>query len=43
MLKIESFNELLGHPICGSSWESYCIENIQYTKEDYFKKLQETL
>ncbi|HMV41268.1 MAG TPA: ATP-binding protein [Leptospiraceae bacterium] len=35
MLKIESFNELLGHPICGSSWESYCIENIHAVYKGY--------
>ncbi len=28
LLGIESKTELLGHPVIGSSWESFCIENI---------------
>jgi predicted AAA+ superfamily ATPase len=28
LLSIETFNDLLGNPVCGSSWESFAIENI---------------
>ena len=28
ILKINNFNELLGHPIFGASWESFALENI---------------
>lgn len=28
LLNIEIMNDLLGHPVLGSSWEAYCIENI---------------
>ncbi len=28
LLNIESFDDLLGHPIVGSSWEGFVIENI---------------
>ncbi len=28
MLDIENFNDLLGHPVFGFSWEGYCIETI---------------
>ena len=28
LLSIKNTNDLLGHPIYGSSWESFCIENI---------------
>lgn len=28
LLKIKNYNELLGHPVVGSSWEGYVIEQI---------------
>lgn len=28
LLSIQSMDQLLGHPICGHSWEAYCIEQI---------------
>lgn len=28
LMNIENMNDLLGHPVFGSSWEGYCIENI---------------
>ncbi|MBN1699974.1 MAG: ATP-binding protein [Spirochaetales bacterium] len=28
LLSIASFNELLGNPVCGPSWEAFAIENI---------------
>jgi len=28
LLNITSFNELLGHPVVGGSWEGFVIENI---------------
>jgi uncharacterized protein len=28
LLNIVDMNDLLGHPVLGSSWEGYCIENI---------------
>ena len=28
LLNIPSFNELLGHPVVGGSWEGFVIENI---------------
>ena len=28
ILNIEEMNVLMGHPVFGSSWEGYCIENI---------------
>lgn len=28
LLRVHSFQELMGHPIFGSSWEGYAIENI---------------
>jgi predicted AAA+ superfamily ATPase len=28
LLGISEYEQLLGHPICGHSWESYCIEQI---------------
>jgi predicted AAA+ superfamily ATPase len=28
LLEIDSFNQLLGHPVFGQSWEGYAIENI---------------
>ncbi|MDA3939505.1 MAG: ATP-binding protein [Spirochaetia bacterium] len=31
LLGIQTFNDLLGHPSAGSSWESFCIENILAT------------
>lgn len=35
MLKIDSFNDLLGHPVLGFSWEGYCIEQILSTLKGY--------
>lgn len=38
-LGIEDINDLLGHPVFGSSWEGYCIENIlarYYNWQPYF-------
>jgi predicted AAA+ superfamily ATPase len=31
LLAIEDFNHLYAHPVWGSSWESFCIENITNT------------
>ena len=28
LLNIEDYDELLGHPVCGKSWEGFVIENI---------------
>ena len=28
LLAIESYNQLLGHPVAGASWEGFVIENI---------------
>ncbi len=28
LLELETTNALLGHPVCGASYEGYCIENI---------------
>ncbi len=28
LLGIETLNDLLGHPVCGASWEGFVIENI---------------
>ena len=28
LLNLASFDDLLGHPSFGSSWEGYCVENI---------------
>ncbi len=39
LLKIETFDELMSHPVYGSSWESFCIEQILSTfqkAESYF-------
>jgi predicted AAA+ superfamily ATPase len=37
LLSIKNFNDLLGHPIYGASWESFCIENIlsEFTDWEY--------
>jgi len=34
LLEIQSFNDLLGHPIIGSSWEGFAIEQIITAKPD---------
>lgn len=31
LLNIETFNDLMGHPVIGSSWEGFVIENILST------------
>ncbi len=36
LLEIETFQDLLGNPIIGNSWEGYCIENI-LTKMERWK------
>ena len=38
LLSIKNINDLLGHPIYGSSWESFCIENIlaEFTDWEYY-------
>ncbi|MFC2116070.1 ATP-binding protein [Bacteroidota bacterium] len=39
LMNIEKMNDLLGHPVFGSSWEGYCIENIVtqfYDWQSYF-------
>lgn len=38
LLSLKDFNELIGHPIYGQSWESFCIENIisELPDWDYF-------
>jgi predicted AAA+ superfamily ATPase len=28
LLNIEHFNDLIGHPVCGGSWEGFVIENL---------------
>jgi len=28
LLDIAAENDLLGHPVCGASWEGFCLENI---------------
>ena len=28
LLELETLNDLLGHPVCGLSFEGYCIENL---------------
>jgi len=28
LLELETLNELLGHPVCGHSFEGHCIENL---------------
>jgi len=28
LLELESMNDVLGHPVCGLSFEGYCIENL---------------
>jgi len=35
LLSLANFNQLLGHPIVGSSWEGYVIENITTKYPDY--------
>ena len=35
LLEIESMDELLGHPVVGSSWEGFCIEQIIAAKPDW--------
>lgn len=35
LLNIEHMNDLLGHPVFGSSWEGYCIENIVTQFQDW--------
>lgn len=35
LLKLDSINEVLGHPIAGNSWEGYVIEQIFQGKPDH--------
>ncbi len=35
LLSISDFNQLLGNPIVGSSWEGYVIENIKTRFTEY--------
>lgn len=35
LLNIENMNDLLGHPVFGSSWEGYCLENIVSSLSDW--------
>jgi uncharacterized protein len=35
LLEIETMNQLLGHPVYGSSWEGYAIENIINMLDDW--------
>jgi hypothetical protein len=35
LLEIENINQLLGHPVYGSSWEGYAIENISSILYDW--------
>lgn len=35
LLEIESFDELLSHPVLGASWEGFCIENIIASNPGY--------
>lgn len=35
LLEIDSIDELLGHPVVGSSWEGFCIEQIIAAKPDW--------
>jgi len=35
LLEIENINQLLGHPVYGSSWEGYAIENISSVLYDW--------
>lgn len=37
LLNIENYNDLLGNPIVGSSWEGFVIENIMAVAPDYIK------
>jgi len=34
LLNISTFDDLLGHPLCGSSWEGFVIESILNTLSD---------
>jgi hypothetical protein len=35
LLGIDGFGDLMGHPVFGSSWEGFCIENILATCPDW--------
>ena len=35
LLKIDSFDELLGHPVLGASWETVVLENIIAARPDW--------
>ncbi len=35
LLEIESMDQLLGHPVVGSSWEGFCIEQIISAKPNW--------
>ena len=36
LLRINSLNDVFGHPVAGSSWENFCIHQILSTTEDIF-------
>ena len=36
LLRINSLNDVFGHPVAGSSWENFCIQQILSTTEDIF-------
>jgi predicted AAA+ superfamily ATPase len=46
LLDIETFNDLLGHPIAGPSWEGFVIENLITAAGErctpYFLKVKES-
>jgi len=35
LLDIQNFNDLLGHPACGSSWEGFALEQILSSFQDW--------
>ena len=37
MLRISSYDDLLGHPTVGSSWEAFAVENILRNLSDYWE------
>ena len=36
LLRLNSLNDLFGHPVAGSSWENFCLQQILRTTEDNF-------
>ncbi len=35
LLEIDSFEDLLGHPVAGASWEGFCLEQILAVRPEY--------